>query len=183
MGVQVAASLSVNESDSVTVLDKSWWSFCIEFWFITVWVEEPIVVGIFVVVTSNLLLHRSFWVCLDVRMEETTTVAHVLKCNARANCDFERRVLADLSAAEVGLEEGRHLRISWTAVFENEEVEVEGEHVHHQGDDDQANYAEDKVLEEFDLRLALEQLHFRTTGYLTFGILTSPNLFHKSSAV
>lgn len=147
MRVQVAASLSVNESDSVTILDKSWRSFRIEIWFVTVRVEEPIVVGIFVVVTGNLLLSRSFGVCLNVGMKKTTTIPHVLKCNARTECNFKRRVLADFSPTKICLEKGGHLRISWTTILEDKEVEVEGEHVHHQGDDDEADYAEDEVLE------------------------------------
>lgn len=94
-------------------------------------------------------------------MEETTTITHVLQCNARAECNFERRVLADLSATEIGLEEGGHLCISWTAVLENEKVKVEGEHVDHHWDDDEADYAEDEVLEELDLSLLLEKFHIQ----------------------
>jgi hypothetical protein len=36
------------------------------------------------------------------------------------------------------LEEGAHLSISWSAIFENGEVKRKGEHVYHQRNDNQA---------------------------------------------
>jgi hypothetical protein len=43
------------------------------------------------------------------------------------------------------LEERAHLRIAGTAVFEDDEVEVEGEHVDGEGDEDQTENAESEM--------------------------------------
>jgi hypothetical protein len=90
-----------------------------------------------VVVTRHLLLLTSLGKELDVRMEQTPSVPSVLDGDAGAIGDFEGRV-REFGAAEVGLEERRHLGVARARVFEDEEVEPEIEHVDEQGDEDQA---------------------------------------------
>ena len=134
MRVEVTASLGVDQTNNVTVARVAELLFRIVFDLVAVGVEEPVVVGILVVVASDLLLGRALGVCLDVRVEQSTSV-----------CDFERAVLANLSSSQVGLEERAHLRIAGTAVFEDDEVEVEGEHVDGEGDEDQTENAESEM--------------------------------------
>lgn len=50
--------------------------------------DKPVVVLVLVVVASDLLLARAYWVCLDMRMQETTAPAHVLERDPRAERDF-----------------------------------------------------------------------------------------------
>lgn len=143
--VEVTASLGVDQTNNVTVARVAELLFRIVFDLVAVGVEEPVVVGILVVVASDLLLGRALGVCLDVRVEQSTSVSHVLQRGAGTVCDFERAVLANLSSSQVGLEERAHLRIAGTAVFEDDEVEVEGEHVDGEGDEDQTENAESEM--------------------------------------
>jgi hypothetical protein len=69
MGVQIAASLSVNHADDIAVANELERRFCIKLRLVSVRVEEPVVVGVFVVVAGDLLLLGAFWVGLNVRME------------------------------------------------------------------------------------------------------------------
>ena len=64
--VEVAAGLRVDETDRGSVGDEAWLLFGDVLWVVTVRVEEPIVVGILVVVAGDLLLSRPFGVSLDV---------------------------------------------------------------------------------------------------------------------
>jgi hypothetical protein len=143
--VEVTASLGVDQTNNVTVARVAELLLRIVLDLVAVGVEEPVVVGILVVVASDLLLGRALGVCLDVRVEQSTSVSHVLQCGAGTVCDFERAVLANLSSSQVGLEERAHLRITGTAVFEDDEVEVEGEHVDGEGDEDQTENAESEM--------------------------------------
>ena len=143
--VKVAASLSVNETNDIAIAGEAELLICVIGNLMAVGVEEPVVVGILVVVASDLLLGRALGVCLDVRVEQSTSVSHVLQRGAGTVCDFERAVLANLSSSQVGLEERAHLRIAGTAVFEDDEVEVEGEHVDGEGDEDQTENAESEM--------------------------------------
>jgi hypothetical protein len=149
--VQITASLSMDQTNNIAVADKLERSFGIKLGLVAVGVEEPVVVGILVVVASDLLLLRTFRVGLNVRVQKTTTIAHVLEGGTRAKSDFERAVDSDFGTLEVGLEERTHLGITRTAVLKNQEVEVEREHVDDQGDDDQANDAETEVSCELSL--------------------------------
>jgi hypothetical protein len=136
--VKVAAGLSVNEADDIAVADVSDLGvLCVVVRLLSVGVEEPVVVGVRVVVASNLLLGRAFGVCLNVGVQKSTSVTHVLECRT--------------GAPKVGLEEGRHLRIAGTAVLEDEEVNIEREHVDNQRDHNQADDPEDKVCGKINL--------------------------------
>jgi hypothetical protein len=150
--VKVAAGLSVNEADDIAVADVSDLGvLCVVVRLLSVGVEEPVVVGVLVVVASNLLLGRAFGVCLNVGVQKSTSVTHVLECRTGAKGDFKRAVLANFSTPKVGLEEGRHLRIAGTAVLEDEEVNIEREHVDNQRDHNQADDPEDKVCGKINL--------------------------------
>lgn len=151
--VEVAAGLSMNKADDVAVTDVSdLLIFGVVIGLLSVGVEEPIVVGVLVVVASDLLLLGAFRESLDVGVEKTATVAHVLESSARANGDLKRAILADFSAAKVGLEERRHLRIARTTVLQNEEVDVEREQVDDERDHDKANDPKDEVRRKLDLQ-------------------------------
>ena len=67
--VQVAASLCVNETDDIAIANILDRCLCIELGLMSVGIEEPVVVRILVVIASDLLLLRSFRICLYVRME------------------------------------------------------------------------------------------------------------------
>jgi hypothetical protein len=146
----------VNQTNDIVVADILERSLGIELGLVAVGVEEPVVVGILVVVASNLLLLRALGEGLNVRVQKTTTVTHVLESGARAKSDFERAVDSDFGTLEVGLEEGAHLSITRTAVLEDKEVHVEREHVNDHGDDDQANNAETEVSCELTLEMSCQ---------------------------
>lgn len=133
--MQIAACLGVDEADYVLVADEDGLGFGVVFGLAAVRVEEPIVIGVFVVVAGHLLLLGAFGVCLDVRVEETAAVAHVLDCCAGAESDLEGAIFANFRSAKVGLEERAHLSVTGTAIFKDEKMNVEGEHVDHDGDD------------------------------------------------
>lgn len=180
--VQVTASLSVNETDDIAVARVAQLFLGIVWDLVAVGVEEPVVVGILVVVASDLLLSRAFGVRLDVRVKQTSSVTHVLQRGARAVCDLKRTVLADFGATQIGLEERTHLGVARTAVLKNQEVEVEGECVDSERNEDKTEYAESEVRGEFHLfSLALELSSLQCGR--TLGILRLPNLFQRSSIV
>jgi len=43
------------------------------------WGDNPVIIGVFIVVARDLLLIGSDWVCLDVRVQEATSPTHVLQ--------------------------------------------------------------------------------------------------------
>jgi len=166
VGVQVAAGLSVDQTNGIAVADKLERSIGIELGLVAVGVEEPVVVGVLVVVASDLLLLRALGEGLNVRVQKTTTVSHVLESGTRAKGDFERAIDSDFGTLEVGLEERAHLSITRTAVLEDQEVHVEREHVNDHGNDNQTDDAETEV----SCELSLE------------GVM-SVNLFHHHIAI
>ena len=136
--VEVAAGLGVDKTENIAVSNELRWRFLIVVWLSSVWVEPPLVVGILVVIASDLLLSRSIWVGLDVGVEKTTTISHVLDGCAGSVGDLKWRILPDLGTSEVGLEEGAHLGVSRSGVLENGKVSGEGEHVDDDWDNNQA---------------------------------------------
>jgi hypothetical protein len=88
VGMQVSASLGVDQSNDCSVGDESKVGLFIVFLLATIRVEEPVIVGIFVMITGNLLLCRAFRVGLDVRVQETASIAHVLDCSTRSIGDL-----------------------------------------------------------------------------------------------
>ena len=62
VGVEVATCLSVDQADSVFIADESRVGLNIQINLPAIRVEKPLVVGILVVITSNLLLARAFGV-------------------------------------------------------------------------------------------------------------------------
>jgi hypothetical protein len=102
-------------------------------------VEIPIVVGVLVVVTGDLLLLGTLRVSLNVRVEETATISHVLDRSAGTKDDLQRTVLSDAGSLEVGLEQGAHLSVARATLVENSKVHGKGEKVDEEGDDDKSN--------------------------------------------
>lgn len=151
MRVQVSAGLCVNETDDVAVANitevrRLWIIFSLA----TGRVEEPIVIGILVVVASDLLLGRAFGICLNVGVEEPTTVAHVLQGGAGANYNFKGRFF-DVGASKIGLEEGAHLGITGARVLEDKEMGPEASHVDRSWDYNETDDAGNPVLRISDL--------------------------------
>lgn len=79
VGVQVATRLSVEQPDNCLVTHKLDGIFWVELWLVTVGIEKPVVVRVFVVVASHLLLLRTFRICLNVRVKQAATISHVLQ--------------------------------------------------------------------------------------------------------
>ena len=137
--VQIATGLGVHQPDDVAVADEARRSFGIVLDVGSVGVEEPVVVSILVVVASDLLLARALRVCLNMGMKQTATVAHVLNGDPRAKGNLEGAILSDLGAPQVCLEERTHLRISGAGAVQNGKMGGEGEHINHEGDNDQSD--------------------------------------------
>ena len=104
MRMQVAARLRVDKTDNVTVSDKTGVRFHVQIGVSTVRVEEPLVVGILVVIASDLLLSRTFRVRLNVTVEQAATVTHVLDGDTRPQGNLQWTVSSDFGAPQVGLE-------------------------------------------------------------------------------
>lgn len=104
VGVEVAAGLGVDQSKDVAVSNKLERGLGVELWLLAVRVEPPLVVGIFVMITGDLLLGRAFGVCLDVRMEQSSTITHVLDGCSGSIRDFKGAILSDLGTSQVCLE-------------------------------------------------------------------------------
>jgi hypothetical protein len=150
--VEVAAGLSVDKTNDVAVANVSdLLVLGIVIGRLSVGVEEPVVVGVLVVVASNLLLSGALRVGLDMRVKKTTTVAHVLECGARSECNLQWAVLADFSAPEVGLEERGHLCIARAAVLQDEEVDVEREKVDNERNHNETDDSESQVCGKLNL--------------------------------
>lgn len=146
VGVQVAASLGVEQTDSRAVTNEAkLFRLRVVVLLTTVGVDEPVVVGVLVVVASNLLLLRTVGVGLNVRVQQTATITHVLDGSTRADGNFQGAVLADLSALQVGLEKRAHLGVTWSGSVEDSEVQSEGEHVDKEWNDDQTDNTSDDV--------------------------------------
>lgn len=88
------------------------------------WVDNKVIIGILVVVTSDLLLIRSYRERLDMRMQQSTSVAEILDRNLGSDGDFERR-FCKVVASQMSLEQGAHLRVTGTGTIENHKVELE----------------------------------------------------------
>lgn len=144
--VEVASSLSVDQTDIGAIGGESKVGrLRVVILLTAVRVEEPVVVGILVVVAGNLLLTRTRRIGLDVGVKKTTTIAHVLDGNARTVSNLERAVSSDFSALEVGLEKGAHLSITRATLVEDGKVKSEGKEVDEEGDDDKSNNSGDNV--------------------------------------
>lgn len=89
------------------------------------------------VVAGDLLLARALGIGLNVRVKETSAIAHVLDGGAGSNGNLKGAVLADLGSLQVGLEEGAHLGIARTGGVEDSEVQSKREHI-----DEERNYNE-----------------------------------------
>lgn len=152
--MQVSTGLSVDETDHIAITNELQVCVGIKLRLVAVWIDEPVIVGILVVVAGNLLLVRSFRVCLDVRVQEATSVAHILEGDPRAKSNLEWAVLADLGASQVRLEQRTHLGITRATVRENKEMQVERKHVYQDWDDDQTSNASKEVLCQHSLAIA-----------------------------
>lgn len=69
VGVEVAASLRVDQTEDIAIGNVLERSLRVVLWLVAVGIEPPLVVGIFVVVAGNLLLARAIGVGLDVGVQ------------------------------------------------------------------------------------------------------------------
>lgn len=127
VGVQVATGLGMDESDDRVITNKSEIALGVVVLLSAVGVEEPVVVGILVVVAGNLLLLRALGVGLDVGVKKTATVSHVLDSRAGSKSNLQGAVLSNLSTLEIGLEKRAHLGITRTSTVKNGKVQGERE--------------------------------------------------------
>ncbi len=79
MGVQIARGGPVLQTDHIPVLQIPNLAVEIQCGFVPSGVNDPLVVAILVVVASNLLLIRAHRECLNMRMQQSTAIAHVLQ--------------------------------------------------------------------------------------------------------
>jgi len=149
--VQVAAGLGVEQTDDLAVGDETGIGLGVIGGGVAVGIEEPVVVGIFVVVACDLLLGRTLGVRLDVAVEQTAAVTHVLDGGHRSIGNLQGAVPTNLGSSEVGLEERRHLRVTRAGVGEHGEVDGEAEQINEEWQDDEANDAGDDVGSQFSL--------------------------------
>jgi hypothetical protein len=77
MGMQVAARLSMDETNNIAIGDEPHISLGIVVWLLSIWIDEPIIIRILVMVARHLLLLRALGVSLDVRVQKTSSVAHI----------------------------------------------------------------------------------------------------------
>jgi hypothetical protein len=99
VGVEVAAGLGVDQADNVVVSDEAGIGLWVVISISTVRVEEPVVVGILVVVAGHLLLCGALGIRLDVTVKQSSSIAHVLDSDPRPKGNFQRAVSANLGAA------------------------------------------------------------------------------------
>lgn len=138
--VQITASLGVDQTNGGAVANEAEiGGLRVVVGLAAIGIEEPIVVGIFVVIAGDLLLLGTLGVSLNVGVEKTTTVAHVLDSSTRAIGDFERAILSNFCAFQVGLEQRAHLGITRTGAIEDGKVKGKGEEVDEERDEDQSH--------------------------------------------
>lgn len=79
MRVQVTGGGSMDQTNHVPVREERKW--CIRIvGLVPGGMDDPVVVGIFVVVASDLLLLRASWECLYVGMKQASAPSHILEC-------------------------------------------------------------------------------------------------------
>lgn len=140
VGVQVAAGLGMDQANSAAITNETDLVRALVISLLpAVGVEEPVVVGILVMIASHLLLVRTLGVGLNVTVKQATTIAHVLDSHAGAESDLQRAVPANLGAPQVGLEERGHLGIARAGVSQNTEVDGKADKVNHEGQDNKAS--------------------------------------------
>ena len=93
MRVQVATRLGVDESNSVSILEHSrrLRVHCVfggEMWVFPSRSDDEFIVGVLVVVASDLLLIRTNGERLNMGMQQTPTPTHILESDLGAKCDF-----------------------------------------------------------------------------------------------
>lgn len=144
--VQVAASLGVNETNDGSITNESEvGGLGVVIGFEAVGVKEPVVVGILVVVASNLLLARALGIGLNVRVKKTTAIAHILDGSTRSDGNLQGAVLADFGSLQVGLEQGAHLGITRAGGVEDGKVQSKGDHVDEERNNDETHDASREV--------------------------------------
>ena len=180
--MEVAARLRMDQAYDILVPDEPERFFRFIFCGIPARIEEPIVVRIFVMITCHLLLLRPFWIGLDVRMEQTTTVAHIFQGGPRTDGNLQWAILSHFGSFQVCLEQRAHLRISGTGIFQHQKVYVKRKHVDEQWKHNEPHDSRHDMWSKLDLH-QVSELSKPRTDHPTTGNSRSPNLFHRSSAV
>ena len=146
MRMQISTGCRVNQANHITVVQKFDRSIRVDGIRVPWRCDDPVVVVVFVMVACHLLLLRARGECLDVRVEQTTSISVVLKRQLRAVRDFQGRQ-GKIVALQMRLEQGGHLRISRSGAVEDEKVDLEACGVDRKGQEDEACYTGNPVLD------------------------------------
>ena len=88
MRVQVAGRGGMLEPNDITILEETKRAIDVESRFVPARLDGPLIVVILVVIASYLLLIRANRVRLNVRMEKSSSVSHVLESQLGPVCDL-----------------------------------------------------------------------------------------------
>ena len=88
MGVQIASGRTVLKADNVTILEELNGTINIKRQLVPSRMNDPLIVVVLVMIASHLLLIRTNWISLDMRVEETAAIAHIFQCDLRSKCDI-----------------------------------------------------------------------------------------------
>ena len=88
--VQVTGSGGVLQTNRITILEEMEGKFRVVLGLVPSREEDPLVVLVLIVVASDLLLFRTDWVRLHVRMQKTSTPAHVFQSDLGTVCNIWR---------------------------------------------------------------------------------------------
>lgn len=108
--------------------------------------ENPVVVGVLVVVAGDLLLLGACWVALDVGVQQAATVTVVFDGCFGAVDDLQG-VRVEVDSLEAGLEEGAHIGVAGSGAVEDGKVEDKVEEVDADGKSNEADDTGDPVVD------------------------------------
>jgi len=99
-------------------------------------IEEPVVVSVLIMITSDLLLTRSLRVSLNVGVKKPTSISHVFNGDLGANSYF-KRAIDEVCSLKIGLKERTHLTIIRATPVKDGEMGIKAGKVDGSWDQDQ----------------------------------------------
>ena len=88
MRVQIACSRTMLKTNDVTVLEETDGSIEVQGRLVPTRVDDPFIVVVLVVIARHLLLVRAHRIRLNMGMEKTSTIPHILERHFRSKCDL-----------------------------------------------------------------------------------------------
>lgn len=146
VGMQVSPRRGVDKPDYTAILEELEWCIGIVVSFIPGWGHDEVVVVVLVVITSDLLLIRSYGKRLNMRMQQSTSIAEILNRNLGSDSNFERR-FCKVVASQMSLEQRAHLRVTGTGTVQDHKVELEAEGVDAEWNQNETKSSRYPVLE------------------------------------